>query len=133
MVPVQVRDEQAAATEKAKVVMSHACGPTTAVLPGVRRLTHEDVGGLEVSVQDGRLAGVEVQHCPGDGPHPAGQLEGVQLALSRAMQQQVQGAFGAVLGHQNEVVLPPADAPQSHHIVMRACKQSDVAFSGDLI
>ena len=59
-------------------------------------------------MQDGRLPSVQVQHGPGYGPHPAGQLEGVQLALGCAVQQY-------------QAVLPPADAPQSYDIVMGAC------------
>ena len=62
-------------------------------------LTNKNVCRLEVTMQDWRLASVEVQHAPGNSPHPAGQLERIQLALSRAVQQQVQGALGAVLSH----------------------------------
>ncbi len=90
-------------------------------LQDLERLAHKDVGRLEVSVQDGRLQSVQVQHAPGYGPHPAGQLEGVQLALGCAVQQQVQRALGAVLCHQYQAVIPPADAPQSYDIVMGAC------------
>ena len=98
--------------------MQYHWGP---VDTGEQGLTHKDVGGLEVPVQDGRLAGVQVQHAPGNGAHPAGKLEDVQLTLGSAMQQQVQGALGAVLSDQDQVLLPPADAPERYHIVVRAC------------
>ena len=73
-------------------MQSHNC-------PASKALTNKDIGRLQVAVQNGWLASVQVQHSPGDGPHPAGQLKSVQLALSCAMQQKVQRAFGAVLGH----------------------------------
>jgi hypothetical protein len=60
--------------------------------PTPPRPTNEEVAELEVPVQDGGAAGVQVQHAARDAPHDGQQLERLQLVGGGVVDQHVQRA-----------------------------------------
>lgn len=113
------------ASESLKGKKAHEAAPPSSLRMRVRR-TDKDVGGLQVSVQDGRLAGVQVQHAARDRPHQAQQRRRIPLLDGAVMQQQVQRASRAILHHQKQLPLMLAQPSQCHDVVMRACRGNGI-------
>lgn len=81
-------------------------------------LTHKDVAWLEVAMQHGGFASVQVQHAPRNAAHHVDQLGRLPLRGCTVMQHDVQGSTGAVLHDQIQVIIVLTEPSQGYNIVV---------------
>ena len=73
---------------------------------------------------------MQVQHASRNGTRPADHLESIQLSsIGRAMKEEAECAFRAVLHDKHQVLLLLTDASKCHHIVMRTCRSLSTSDS----